>query len=146
MRILSSLLIAVLTVAAAFADDLARARTILAKSVGIDSHVDTLQRVLIDNVDLAQRGLSGHIDLPRLREGGMRTPFFALWVPTYYHGAEAIRRTLQLRDTMQTVIKAPPAIFTRMNEEHGFVDVRQTSREFKIGERLRVVPNHVCRR
>src|SRR5436190_14740579 len=102
MRVCSLLFVTTLTVSAAFAqDDLARARAILARSVGIDSHIDTLQRVLIGNVDLAQRGSTGHIDLPRLREGGMRAPFFALWVPTYYHGAEAIRRTLQLRDTVQ---------------------------------------------
>ena len=94
-----------MALAAAFGqDDLARARAILSRSVGVDSHIDTLQRVLIGNVDLAERGSSGHADLPRLREGGMRAPFFALWVPTYYHGAEAIRRTLQLRDTMQTVL------------------------------------------
>src|SRR5262245_10049269 len=86
-------------------DDLARARAVLAKCVGVDSHIDTLQRVLIGNVDLARRGLSGHVDLPRLREGGIKAPFFALWVPTYYHGAEAIRRTLQLRDVMQDVLE-----------------------------------------
>src|SRR5689334_12888570 len=103
---LAALLAALLAVSAAFGqDDLARARAILARCIGVDSHIDTLQRVLIGNVDLAQRGSSGHADIPRLREGGMRAPFFALWVPTYYHGAEAIRRTLQLRDTVQMVLE-----------------------------------------
>ena len=46
------------------------------------------------------------VDFPRLREGGMKAPFFALWVPVYYKGAEAVRRTLDLRDAMQSVLDA----------------------------------------
>jgi D-serine deaminase-like pyridoxal phosphate-dependent protein len=42
------------------------------------------------------------------------------------------------------VLEAPQAVFTKMNEEHGFVDIRQTGRTFHVGERLRVIPNHIC--
>ena len=38
-----------------------------AQTIGIDSHIDTIQRVLIDNEDLGQRSTRGHADLPRLR-------------------------------------------------------------------------------
>jgi D-serine deaminase-like pyridoxal phosphate-dependent protein len=31
-----------------------------------------------------------------------------------------------------------------MSEEHGFVDVRHSSRQPRVGDRLRIVPNHVC--
>lgn len=87
-------------------DELARARKISAEAIGIDSHIDTIQRVLIGGVDLTQRSKTGHVDFPRLREGGMHAPFFALWVPVYYKGAEAVRRTLDLRDAMQSVLDA----------------------------------------
>ncbi len=87
-------------------DDMARARRISAEAVGIDSHIDTIQHVLVDGVDLAKRLPNGHVDFPRLREGGMKAPFFALWVPVYYKGAEAVRRTLDLRDAMQSVLDA----------------------------------------
>lgn len=89
-------------------DDMVRARRISAEAIGIDSHIDTIQRVLIGHADLAQRTSTGHADLPRLREGGMHAPFFALWVPVYYQGAEAVRRTLELRDAMQSVLDAHP--------------------------------------
>ncbi len=89
-------------------DDMARARRISAEAIGIDSHIDTIQRVLIGHADLAQRTSTGHVDLPRLREGGMHAPFFALWVPVYYQGAEAVRRTLDLRDAMQNVLNTFP--------------------------------------
>jgi membrane dipeptidase len=56
--------------------------------------------------DLGKRWDVGHVDLPRLREGGTHAPFFALWVPVYFKGAEAVRRTLDLRDAIQTMLDA----------------------------------------
>ncbi len=43
--------------------------------------------------------------------------------------------------TYGRVIEAPEARFYKMNEEHGFVDI---DKPVRIGERLRVIPNHVC--
>src|SRR5499426_3852551 len=88
--------------------DMARARRIHAEAIGVDSHIDTIQRVLNGGEDLSKRTAGGHVDLPRLLESGMRAPFFALYVRTYYKGAEAVRRTLQLRDAMQRVLDAHP--------------------------------------
>jgi membrane dipeptidase len=76
--------------------------------LGIDTHIDTAQRILIGHVDISQRLPDGQVDIPRLKEGGMRAPFFALWVPTYYKGSEAVRRTLDLRDAMQGVFDRYP--------------------------------------
>ena len=87
-------------------DDLpARARKIASEAIGIDSHIDTVQRVLVMNEDLGKRWDVGHVDIPRLHEGGTHAPFFALWVPVYFPGAEAVRRTLDLRDAMQTLFE-----------------------------------------
>jgi membrane dipeptidase len=104
MRFLFLVLLVTLTLQAQ--DDMARARRISAEAIGIDSHIDTIQHVLVDGVDLANRLPNGMVDFPRLREGGMKAPFFALWVPVYYKGAEAVRRTLDLRDAMQSVLDA----------------------------------------
>src|SRR5712692_9756017 len=76
--------------------------------IGIDTHIDTPQRMLIEGVDLSKRLPDGHVDIPRLREGGMNAPFFALWVPTFFKGSEAVRRTLDLRDAMQTLLDQHP--------------------------------------
>jgi membrane dipeptidase len=53
--------------------------------------------------DLGKRWSVGHVDIPRLHEGGTHAPFFALWVPVYFPGSEAVRRTLDLRDAMQSL-------------------------------------------
>ena len=42
------------------------------------------------------------------------------------------------------VTDAPGAVFTKMNEEHGYVDVRNAGRDFQIGDRVRIIPNHIC--
>ena len=42
------------------------------------------------------------------------------------------------------VIEAPGALFHKMNEEHGFVDLTQAERSFAVDEKVRVIPNHVC--
>jgi membrane dipeptidase len=84
------------------------ARRIQGQVLGVDSHNDTAQRLLIDKVDIGNRLPDGMIDFPRLREGGIHVPFFALWTPSYYPGAEAVRRTLQLRDAMQGLFDKYP--------------------------------------
>jgi membrane dipeptidase len=89
-------------------DEATRVRRIHASLVGVDGHIDTLQRVVNEGVDLSVRQARGHVDLPRLKEAGMVAPFFALWVQMYYRGSEAVRRTLQLRDAMQSILDAHP--------------------------------------
>jgi len=42
------------------------------------------------------------------------------------------------------VIDAPQAVFTKMNEEHGFIDIQRATESFSVGDRIRIVPNHVC--
>src|SRR5580658_3415143 len=109
LKLLCLLAAAGLLPALAQDDYLARARKLATEYIGIDSHIDTIQRELILHEDLGQRASHGHADLPRLREGGVRAPFFALWVPTYYKGAEAVRRTLDLRDAMQRLLDEHPS-------------------------------------
>jgi len=42
------------------------------------------------------------------------------------------------------VVEDPDSVFHNMNEEHGFVDIRRAGREFSVGDRVRIIPNHVC--
>jgi len=91
--------------AAQMSDD---AHRIQASVLGVDSHNDTVQHILYENVDIGNRLSDGSIDIPRLQEGGIHVPFFALWEPTYYKGSETVRRTLDFRDAMQTVLDKYP--------------------------------------
>jgi D-serine deaminase-like pyridoxal phosphate-dependent protein len=46
--------------------------------------------------------------------------------------------------TFGQLMEAPGARFHKMNEEHGFVDISRAESEFSVGDRVRVIPNHVC--
>ncbi len=120
-------------------DESAHARRIHASLVGVDSHIDTLQRVLNENVDVSRRQPSGHVDLPRLKEAGMVAPFFALWVPTFYKDSEAVRRTLQLRDAMQSLLDAHP---DQIELATSAADVQRIARAGKIAAVLTLEGGH----
>jgi len=42
------------------------------------------------------------------------------------------------------LLEYPDAIIERVNEEHGMLDLSACARRPEIGERVRIVPNHVC--
>jgi D-serine deaminase-like pyridoxal phosphate-dependent protein len=46
--------------------------------------------------------------------------------------------------TFGRVVEDPAAVFHKMNEEHGFIDISKANRKFHLGEKLRIIPNHVC--
>jgi membrane dipeptidase len=120
-------------------DSVERARRIHAETIGVDSHIDTLQRVVNGKEDVSQRTGRGHVDLPRLRAAGMRAPFFALYVPTYYKGSEAVRRTLQLRDAMQSLLDAHP---DQIELALSAADVERIAKTGKIAAVLTIESGH----
>jgi membrane dipeptidase len=123
----------------AYGQNLEEARRIQAQVLGIDGHNDTMQRVLIEKVDIGSRLSTGMIDLPRLQEGGVHAPFFALWVPTYYPGAEAVRRTLELRDAAQSVFDKYP---DRIELATSARDIERIVKQKKIAAVLTVEGGH----
>jgi membrane dipeptidase len=135
-------LFAIVTLCSGFlaAEDIdAKARRIQSEVLGIDGHEDTVQHVIYGNVDLANRLPDGMVDLPRLREGGMHAPFFALWVPMYYTGSEAVRRTLDLRDAMQRVFDKHPDQIEQARSAH---DIERIVGEKKIAAVLTIEGGH----
>lgn len=46
--------------------------------------------------------------------------------------------------TFGRIVEAPAARFHKMNEEHGFVDLTGVDRTFAVGDRVHVIPNHIC--
>jgi D-serine deaminase-like pyridoxal phosphate-dependent protein len=42
------------------------------------------------------------------------------------------------------IVEYPKAKITRLSEEHGEVDIRSCDKAPKVGERVTVIPNHIC--
>ena len=52
-------------------------------------------------------------------------------------------RTVTGAEGFGVVLGQPDAVFVKMNEEHGFIRVPE-DHGLRVGDRLRVIPNHVC--
>jgi D-serine deaminase-like pyridoxal phosphate-dependent protein len=46
--------------------------------------------------------------------------------------------------TFGHLVEAPGARFPKMMEEHGFIDITRAERQFAIGDRVHIIPNHIC--
>ena len=66
-----------------------------------DAHCDSILDVLEGKRTLGQRSSEGHLDLPRLREGGVTAQIFAIYVRREYHGRSA-HQTLRVLDALYT--------------------------------------------
>lgn len=87
------------------ADD---ARRIHDQAIVVDTHADTLQRVLIGKYDITQKLNSGHLDFPRMKEAGLDAEFFAIWVDSPFKGPAAVKRGLQLVDALYRMLAQAP--------------------------------------
>jgi len=73
-----------------------------------DLHSDTALRMVESGFDFSQRDSSGHMDLPRLKEGGVDLQVFACWVDTNTP-IEKCRATVdQLLDSLDAQIGRNP--------------------------------------
>lgn len=81
----------------------------------VDTHCDTLLRVVGRSFGhgqgqpayhLRDRHSEGHIDLPRLRAGGVNVQFFAAYIEPIYKPDRALRRTLQIFDAFYQELAA----------------------------------------
>jgi membrane dipeptidase len=91
------------------ADDVAeRAHALHFSSIVLDTHADTTQRLLDGKFDIAERHADGHIDIPRMREGGLNAQFFSIWMSGKTVGATAVKKSLDQIDAVRTMVRTHP--------------------------------------
>ena len=91
------------------ADDVAdRAHKLHFSSIVLDTHADTTQRLLDGKFDIAERHADGHIDIPRMREGGLNAQFFSIWMSGKTVGPIAVKRSLDQIDAVRTMVRTHP--------------------------------------
>src|SRR5688572_21266255 len=54
----------------------------------LDTHSDTTSRILDENFTMTPRAVDGHMDLPRIAQGGLDAEFYAIYVAAKYYGSE----------------------------------------------------------
>lgn len=78
------------------------------ESLVFDGHMDTPLRMVDDGVDLGVRRESGHVDLPRLAEGGVDAVFLAAWVDPTLADGRARARAEALIGAVRDAARANP--------------------------------------
>jgi membrane dipeptidase len=108
-------------------------------SLVFDAHSDTVLRLVREDIDLGKRLDAGHIDIPRMKEGGLNVQVFAMWVETKHWPDHATHRALQMTDAILRAIgKYPDHIDLALTVK----DVRRLYAEGKIAVFLGVEGGH----
>src|SRR5271154_6219191 len=122
-------------------DDIAdRAKKLHFSSIVLDTHDDTTQRFFSKTFDIGKRNPDGHIDIPRMREGGMNAIFFSIWIDGRIMGPPAVQKALDQIDAVhENVIKySKDFAFCRTAEE-----VRHAHAQGKIAALIGVEGGHM---
>jgi membrane dipeptidase len=75
------------------------------EAVVFDAHCDTLMRITDEGFDLGRRASEGHVDLPRLAEGGVDVQVFAVFVEERYLPDRALTRAKKMIDAMEAQLR-----------------------------------------
>jgi len=117
-----------------------RARKLHFSSVVLDTHDDTPQRFFFQHFDLGHRDAEGHIDIPRMKEGGLNAIFFSIWCSANMTGAPASKRAFDLINlAREQVTKHPQDLALATTAE----EVRRAHAQGKIAVLMGVEGGHM---
>ena len=122
-------------------DDISdRASKLQFSSIVLDTHDDTTQRFFTKDYDLGRRNPEGHVDIPRMKEGGMNAIFFSVWIDGRITGAPAIQKALDQIDAIrQNVHKYSSEMVLARTAD----DVRRAHGQGKIAALMGVEGGHM---
>jgi membrane dipeptidase len=117
-----------------------RAHKLHFSSIVLDTHDDTTQRLFSKSFDLGRRNPDGHIDIPRMREGGMNAIFFSIWIDGRIMGPPAVQKALDQIDAVHENVRrfSNDLVFARTAE-----DVRRAHAQGKIATLIGVEGGHM---
>jgi membrane dipeptidase len=124
-----------------YGDDIAdRARKLHFSSIVLDTHDDTTQRFFSKSYNLGKRNPDGHIDIPRMKEGGMNAIFFSIWIDGRIMGPPAIQKALDQIDAVHENVRrnSKDMVFCRTADE-----IRRAHKEGKIAALMGVEGGHM---
>ncbi len=109
--------------------------------IAIDTHIDTPQRMLDDGDDITGPLEGGHVDVPRMREGGLTGAFFSVYVsPTRFRDPETWwPRALALTEHIRGAVEAHPETLALCTTGE---EIRAAARDGKIAVLMGVEGGH----
>jgi membrane dipeptidase len=77
------------------------------RSLVVDTHIDTITHLMARHPDFGLRLEAGHVDIPRLREGGVGAALFAIWLDDdVYDEPGSLKYVLQAIDLIRRTVDA----------------------------------------
>ncbi len=146
VRVVVSSAVCCLIAAAVFtrvvpADDISdRAHKLHFSSIVLDTHDDTTQRFFTKDYDIGKRNPDGHVDIPRMREGGMNAIFFSIWIDGRIMGPPAVQKALDQIDAVRENVKK---YSNDMMLARTAADVRRAHDQGKIAALIGVEGGHM---
>src|SRR5438132_14168692 len=83
---------------------------VLQQPIVVDGHIDTPQRMLDMKTDITARIADGHVDVPRMKEGGLTAAFVSIWGDPRYAGRAAYQRALDLIGAVRVLADTNPEV------------------------------------
>ena len=80
-------------------------RAVHARSILIDMHADTVQRMIDEGADINARLSDGHLDAARMKDGGLDAQFFSIWVEPQFFGGGG-RSAVERADKQIAAVRA----------------------------------------
>jgi len=118
----------------------ARAARILRSAIVVDTHEDVPEQLEKEWVDIGFRQKTGHVDIPRWREGGVTAPFLAAYVsPAYAASGKSAKKALEFMDLIHRLVETHPGEIVFADSVAG---IRAARRENKIAILIGIEGGH----
>ena len=85
--------------------NLSIAKELHQKAIVFDGHCDTILGIINKDRSLSEKSDVGHLDIPRMKEGGINVQFFAVFIEAIYKPHQSLKRTLQLIDCIDREVE-----------------------------------------
>ncbi|HEY1434425.1 MAG TPA: membrane dipeptidase, partial [Thermoanaerobaculia bacterium] len=117
-----------------------RALALHRSAIVVDTHEDVPERLEKEWVDLSVRSKTGHVDIPRWREGGVTAPFLAAYVNAgYATSGGAAKKALEFIDLIHRLAESNPKDLVFADSVAG---IRQAKKDGRIAVLIGIEGGH----
>lgn len=110
-------------------DAIKKAKALHQRAIVIDTHCDTTQLLADPDWNLGHRHLDGHVDIPRLREGGVGAVFFAVFTAPPLSKGEGVATVRHQLNLIEAAVEVHGDALRLADAAH---DIRQSKLDGKI--------------
>ncbi len=136
----AALIGSLLALSAPAQDAKTRADRLIERAIVVDTHEDVPEELQKTWVDIGARNATGHVDIPRWREGGVTAPFLAAYVSSSYVApGKAAGKALEFIDLIHRLVDAHPKDLVFADSVAG---IRAAKKEGKIAVLIGIEGGH----